>query len=167
MPEEVRVAEQISEVVGLALRARNLAALEKMLREVALLCGGFGVALWRERLDLPDGRLFVLAHGFLDSKTVCAFDALPGDRATSQCLKGVPVEVLECATDERIDKDSEFYRRERPASLLSLPVIFQDEVRGAVTLYRRAPGAFSSETRRLFGIFAGRVADLYHTILDR
>jgi signal transduction histidine kinase len=153
--------------VRIALKSRDLSVLEGMLRDMADRCGGSGVVLWQERKHQGKDCLFVVAHGFKDSRTVCAFDSLPLDTATGRTISEGEVEVDDCADDPRIARDNDFYRRELPGSLLSLGIRFHGGMRGAITIYRKEKGLLPEPGKALFREYATLVPDLYETILDR
>ena len=154
----------LSRVVGMALAARDLSGLEEMLKEIAKQCQGFGVTLWQAG---EHNRLFVLAHGFEDEKTICAYHALPLDTATGKCLELGECEVPDCEADPGVDKENDFYKQEHPGSLFSVRIRFQEKTPGAVTLYRREKGQFPEPVKNVFKLFAERVPDLYDAILNR
>ena len=153
----------LSRVVGMALAARDLSGLEEMLKEIAKQCQGFGVTLWQAD---EDNRLFVLAHGFQDEKTICAYHALSLDTATGRCLALGESEVPDCGADPGVD-ENEFNKTEKPGSLYAVRICFEGKTPGALTLYRREKGSFPAAAKNSFKCFADRVPDLYDAILNR
>jgi signal transduction histidine kinase len=170
-------------LVRLGLAKPRLEVLKEILTLLADGLGGFGATLWQLRredssnpktLGLSEiranpslGRLFVLAHGFIDDSYRCAYHDLPLSRATGRAVVEGECEVPDAASSEWVDHDSAFARQAKPGSLLAVRVTFPDESLGAVTLYRKQTGEFSTETKSSLIFLAMHVAALYSAVRDR
>ncbi|MEW6101711.1 MAG: HD domain-containing phosphohydrolase [Candidatus Omnitrophota bacterium] len=108
----------------------------------------------KEKRSLKINASYKVSNNFIEDMSVINMGESIGGRAAA--LKE-PISVYNMETDNRL-KNPKVLEKEGFKSLLSVPVVFQDEVLGVISTYSKRPRKFTREEIEVLSIFASHVA---------
>lgn len=165
----------LAELVSSALSQSKLSGLSTMLSSIARAVNAYGCILWQVApgADLeaapPTGYLFVLAEWFEDGQSMALHDLPLESSVTGKAILGdEPINIDDIWNDERVSKNDPFLKRAEIRAMCSVPIVFRDNARGAVNVYRseRYSAPFSKKEVGEVEHLASLVSALYKTIRD-
>lgn len=150
---EERYYQELYEVAAVLNSAReHQSVLHAMVACVAKAMGAKGCSLM---LLTPDKKMLFHTAAYGLSDWYVRKGPVSADKSISESLEGKPVAVLHATKDERIQY-REQAKKEKIASILSVPMMLREEIIGVIRVYTAEPRQFTTEDI----YFVGAVAHL-------
>ena len=164
----------MTSLVKTALGQSKLSGLSEALKNISQAVNAPGCILWQVApgavldKEAPEGHLFVLAQWFADKRIDVLHDLPLANSVTGNAvLTGkVRMAVKRKSTEQWFTDDDLLITNDIQAAC-AVPIIFLDDSRGVVTIYKNVPAAFTKQQATQIERLALMIPELYQAIRDR